>query len=421
VIRTLKKFARGGGNLEGSALMVKRVDQAEVVGEEQIERLQKDLELALRRKPAHEAKLAGALRALCPLSARLRAGLGDTLEVLVKRASFDRPLYGALVRALADASDRRGTQLLKRALATEDAGGLATLSAASFVGDSALADGLAKVATGRHPHLVFAAEVARVARGESNGQHLASVAPKIKEAHRITLCVELLVPLLWRPPLPKAVAPALEVLRDAERHLGRWLVLGELAARAGDPKPLAEAERRASDGPGSARSAWGLVAWALRGQGPPPTIRPTVELVARLSDRPSADRDTTFLYRLAAAGSAASRPMLETVAKGLKLPDETALRAALYLVRDHGRADLREALAEVARNPRREAHRGLAAAALLDAGEDQMALTLSDELIQSRQLPTMAWAALIRARQALKGNEVVSEPNFRWIQLGWVE
>ena len=35
--------------------------------------------------------------------------------------------------------------------------------------------------------LAFAAEVARITRKESDGEHIASLAPKIKEAHRIAL------------------------------------------------------------------------------------------------------------------------------------------------------------------------------------------------------------------------------------------
>ena len=404
-----------------AGLMVKRADQPELIGEEPVARLEKDLEVALKRKPTQEARLAGALRALAPHSLRLRNALAEAMDVLVKRGSYDRTLYAAIARSLAEGSDRRTAQQLKRALASDEAGGLATLSAASFVTDDGLRDALAKVAVGRHPQLVFAAEVARVARGESNGQHVASVAPKIKESHRIALCVEVLVPLLWRPALPVAIAPALEVLRDSERHLGRWLVLAELATRAGDPRPLDQAQERASEGPSSARAAWSMVAWALSGGAPPPSVRPTVELIARLSDRPSADRDTTFLYRLAAARSAAARPMLEGLVRSTKLPDETALRSALYLVRDSGRTDLRDALAEVARNPRREAQRGLAAAALLDAGVTELPMSLLDELSRSRQLATSAWAALIRVRLAGHGQDVVTEPNFRRVQLGWVE
>ena len=172
----------------------------------------------------------------------------------------------------------------------------------------------------------------------------------IKESHRIALCVELFVPLARSAPVPVHVGPALAVLRGAERHLGRWLVLADVAAKAGDMGPLEEAVAKSQVGPSSARAAWSLVAWALSdtvtsaralttpsvtqrrqrrqrrrngapteprpGSVAPPATRPTVELVARLSDRPSADRDTTFLFRMARARAMSCKPMLEGLAKG---------------------------------------------------------------------------------------------------------
>jgi len=122
------------------------------------------------------------------------------------------------MRSIAEAEDRQATSLLKTALAAEEAGGTAALSAACFSRDPALAGPLAKVAASRQSHLAFAAEIARVARRESNGAHLAGLAPMIKESHRIALCVELFVPLTRGAPVPAFVGPALAVLRGAERH-----------------------------------------------------------------------------------------------------------------------------------------------------------------------------------------------------------
>jgi hypothetical protein len=238
------------------------------------------------------------------------------------------------------------------------------------------------------------------------------------------------------------VGPALSVLRGAERHLGRWLVLAEVAVKAGDLTPLHEARSRADDGPVSSRAAWSLVAWALSQvdasrqgvpQPPPPATRPTLELVARLSDRPSADRDTTFLFRMARASAVSARPMLEALAKPLPLEDETAIRAALYLARDHGREDLREALAEAAVSCKREELRGMAAAALWEAsppagGERairmrEQAKAISDELLASRVIGNVAWGALIRVASKSLGGQgsVLTETPFRWIQWGWLE
>ncbi len=403
--------------------MAKKSDQGEVLGEEPTHRLETDVAAALRRKPAQEPRLSGALRALAPHSVHVRRLLGKALETLVRRGSFQRPLYASSVRALSEFGDRRVVAQLKKALNTETAGGLATLSAACFLNDASLAEPLVRVATSRHPHLAFAAEVARVVRGESNGEHIASVAPKIKESHRIALCSEVFVPLLRRSELPLAITPALAVLRDAERHLGRWLVLGEIAVRAGDTRALEESRSKAEDGPSSARAAWAMVAWALAGpDAPPPPVRPTVELVARLSDRPSADRDTAFLYRLAAAQVAVAKPMLETLAKGSTLGDEVAIRAAMYLAREYGRRELIELLRNTAGSAKREAIRGVAASALYDVGEKVAAVEIADELVKSRQLQTVTWGALIRAAKAGRSPEgIVSEATFRRVQMGWVE
>lgn len=401
-------------------LMANRAERADVIDEQVALRLDADLRAALRRRPAQEARLAGALRALAPHSARLGDGLSQAFELMVRRASFDRPLYAATARAVAELGDRRNTPAFKAALETEEQGTFATLSALCKTTDPALGEALAKAARSRHAHLAFAAEIARIARGESTGAHVASIAPKIKESHRISLCLELFVPLTWSKTLAPALGPALAVLREAERHLGRWLVLGEVAARAGDPAPLAEAMKRATEGPSSARAAWAMVAWALSYHAPPPAIRPTVELVARLSDRPSADRDTTFLFRLARQKAPAARSMLENLAKS-PLSDEASVRAALHLARDYGDSRPLDLLRVAATSPRREAVRGLAAAGLFDAGETALALELSRSLTTSRQLASVAWGALIQAAHAKGISEITDEPSVRRIQFGWTE
>lgn len=394
-----------------------------------------ELETALKRKPTQEAKLAGALRALAALSPAVRAAMGDAAESFVKRKTLQRELYAACIRAVAEANDRRAPELLAAALAVDDgAPATATLSAACFSQDKRLTAPLAKLAATRQPLTAFAAETARVVRGEASGQLLLSIAPMIKESHRLSLCAELFLPLTRTVLGPAGVGPALAVLRDSERHLGRWLVLGEVAALSGDANPLAEARSRAGEGPSAARAAWALVAWALEGAlaraggaGPvvAPATRPTVEVVARLSDRPSADRDPTFLFRLAAARSMASRAMLESLVKG-GLSDEAAVRAASFLARDHGRDDLRSELVECARAGKREDLRGLATASLWDSGAHDDALALADELAASRHLGNVTWAALVRAARSSAGGQVsdalvVTEARLRWVQWGSVE
>jgi hypothetical protein len=408
-------------------------------------RFEEEIDAVLKRRPTGEAKVAGAIRAVAALSPALRASLGEATSVLLRRGTRQREMYACGLRALSEAQDRQAVVLLRQALSGDEAGGSAALSAACFSRDPELSALLAKVAASRQSHLAFGAELARVARGESNGALLAQLAPMIKESHRISMCVELFVPLVRGIPVPIHVGPALSVLRGAERHLGRWLVLAEVAVKAGDLTPLEEARSRADGGPGSSRSAWSLVAWALSQTHagrqnapppPPPTTRPTLELIARLSDRPSADRDTTFLFRMARAGAVSARPMLETLARALPGADETAVRAALYLGRDHRREEFLQALAAAAATARREEVRGLAAAALWDAATpgagggaervDSMrarARDLADDLVSSRVLGNVAWGALIRAsaKGGAGGEPVLTETSFRWIQWGWLE
>jgi hypothetical protein len=417
------------------------VARAELLDKTTRVRFESEIDAALKRRPATEGKLAGAVRAVAALSPALRASLGEATAVLIRRGARQRELYACGLRALAEAQDRQAVSLLRQALAGDEAGGPAALSAACFSRDPELSPLLAKVAASRQSHLAFGAELARVARGESSGGLLAQLAPMIKESHRISMCVELFVPLVRAVPIAKNVGPALSVLRGAERHLGRWLVLAEVAVRAGDLTPLVEAQERAVSGPSSSRAAWALVAWALaetdaltRGAPPPPppTTRPTLELIARLSDRPSADRDTTFLFRMARAGAVSARPMLETFVR-TPPADETGLRAALYLARDRGRDDLRVALADAAAACKREELRGMAAAALWDAspaggGESaetmrSRARSVAEELLQSRVIANAAWGALIRAaaKSNQHGEPLLTETPFRWIQWGWLE
>jgi hypothetical protein len=403
--------------------MTNAAGSADAVGSGTYERLGADLRAALRRRPAQEARLAGVTRALAPFSNALTSELVSVLDTMVRRGSYDRPLYGAIVRTLAEIDDSaQVAALIGRALTNDESGSLSTLSAACFCRNAGLRESLARAAISRHAHIAFAAEVARLSRGESDGATVASLAPKIKESHRIALCVELLAPLLGGPALPRAIAPALAVLRDAERHLGRWLVLAEIAVRSGDPDPREQARERARSGPESARAAWSLVLWALEPAGDSPNVRPTVELVARLSERPSADKDTTFLFRLAGARVASARPMLESLAKTSMLGDDCAIRAMLHLSRDYGEARYRDQLADVVRAPRRDVLRGLAAACLYDSGEIERALDVASNLEDSRHLPALAWSLLIRARHAAAfESTIVTEERYRRVQLGWVE
>jgi hypothetical protein len=391
-------------------------------------RVVSDLEGAVRRKTPGEARLSGAIRVLAPLSPSIRAALVSVAGKLTKRGNFDRELYATSVRSLAECGDKRVVTVLRDALAAEEAGGLSTLSAACFVQDAALSEPLTRAASSQKAHVSFAAEVARMARGEETSAHLTALAPKIKESHRIALCIDLFLPLTRGVRLSAGVAPALSVLRGAERHLGRWLLLAEVASLAGDGQPAEEALERSRVGPSSSRSAWSLVAWALAPERvPEPTTRPTAELVARLSDRPSADRDTTFLFRLGSARVPTARTMLEGFVRQKPLPDEVAVRAAGCLVRGYGRDDLREPLQQIACAHKRDDLRGVASAALWDSGDHDVAVRAASELMQSKTLGAQTWAALVlhegqklSASQPPNG-DVLDEARFRRLQWGWLE
>jgi hypothetical protein len=383
------------------------------------ERLAQDLSAALKRRPAHEAKLAGAVRAVSRYAPDLRPALVEALELMVKRGSFARPLFGATARALSEAGDARSATALTVALTSAETCELAVLSAASLGTDPAHEKPLAKLAGSRHAHVALAAEVARSLRGESNGAHATAVAPMINEAHRIALCVQLFVPLLGHERQARGLAPALAVLRHAERHLGRWLVLGELGRASGDELPLEEARSRAREGPKGARSAWAMIAWALDEKQLEFAGRPTLELVSRLSDRPSADKDMSFLFRLAAAGVPLARPILEAFMRTHRTSDG-AVRAALHLARDYGVERCRDQLLAIAQGERRERVRGLAAAALFDLGEHVLALDAARELLASRHHASLAWGTLLGVWAAGRGRgPLVTDARFRQIQLGW--
>lgn len=386
-------------------------------------RLEMDLHSALKRRPAHEGRLAGVTRALAPISADWRRQLLVVLEIMVRRGSFERPLYGAVVRSLAQADQSpEVASLISRALGSEQGMVLPTLSAACFCKHPQLGEALARAATSRHAHLAFAAEVARLSRGETDGAVVTSLAPKIKESHRIALCLELLAPLLSCPPLPRGIAPALAVLRGAERHLGRWLVLAEIAARSGDAAPREQARERAKSGTTSARDAWSLVLWALEPNGGIPSVRPTIELVARLSDRPSANKDKTFLFRLAAAGVESARPMLESLTRADLIDEDCTVRAMLHLLCNYREERYREQLEGLADAKKHESIRGLAAACLYDSGDVNRAMKTADALEGSRHLSALAWSSLIRAHHLLGRREkLVSEQRFRRVQRGFVE
>ena len=205
--------------------------RAEIVDKATRARFEAEIDAALKRRRAGEAKLArraARRRDAVAGVARVdgRGGERDAAVASRSTASSTRRACAPWPRPRT-ARRRRSSS---SALAADECGGTPALAAACFSRDPQLAGPLAKIAASRQSHLAFAAETARVARRESNGAHLTALAPMIKESHRIALCTELFVPLARSAPVPAFVGPALGVLRGAERHLGRWLVLAEVAA-----------------------------------------------------------------------------------------------------------------------------------------------------------------------------------------------
>lgn len=393
-------------------------------------RLGAEVESALKKRGPTEGKVAGVARALAPHSAAVRTQLLAVAKELGKQEGFDRELFGAALRTLAEVGEKRVGPIVASALKTEEHGGLAALSAACFLEDGGIGPSLARAAASTKTQIAFAAEVARLCRGEPTGSRLASLAPRIKEAHRIALCIDLFLPLslhLERVEVKACagVAEAIHVLCGSERHLGRWLVMAEVAHRGKDARPLREAVERTTTGPDSSRAAWSLVAWALepgRGTG---ATRPTSELVARLSHRPSADRDTSFLFRLADAKIEAARPMLEALVRTRPLGDDVALRAAAALTQSYERSAFARDTIDAAERSERPELRGLAAAVLWDLGERPRAVAVADGLATSDDLTALGWAALVHAAAgapaARQPARLVREPAFRRIHWGWVE
>src|SRR6187402_1690672 len=124
--------------------IMQRAVAPEVIDDDTLLRLDAEVRAALKRKPAHELRLAGALRELARYSERLQGSLSEAFETTVRRSSFERPLYAALARALAELGDERAIAALCKALETDEAGGLAGISAAALCRAKALCDPLAK-------------------------------------------------------------------------------------------------------------------------------------------------------------------------------------------------------------------------------------------------------------------------------------
>ncbi|MCA9618105.1 MAG: hypothetical protein KC731_03765 [Myxococcales bacterium] len=382
------------------------------------DRLVEWVERALRRKPSAEAVTAGAVREAARHSKKLQKALVHATDVLASRGAFQRPLYQAAVGALAETKERRLGPLLVEAMQQSDAGSLATIAASRECRSKRIDDALVRAAACRHPEIAFAAVlVHRMRAGGGKGLAMMSAVARMKESSRIDLCTHLLAPLMMAevPALPSPVGGGLRALRDAERHLGRWLVLARAGLKSGDVSALEEADRRRRHGSSSAQAAWSLMRWALLPGETAPEVRPTAEIVFRLSDRPTSERDTSFLFHLAEAQAEGARGLLESMSHR-PLRRATAVRAAGALARCYDAKAALGDLREVA-DGRRGPLAGLAVAALHDAGEHAEARHRAAELSEARSLPTSVWGGLVLSAA---GQPVISETSFRRLERGWM-
>ena len=415
------RLLRKNGDIVGSLVEMQRLaDLDDMVGPEVGTRLLLELRAAMRRRPVPELHFSGLLRVLLAYSERLREAAAESLDILVRRNALERPLYGALLRGLVEANDSRIHGSLARALSLEDGGGLVTLTAAALSDDVAASTPLAHLATSRSPHLAFAAELARVARAESDGKLLFLLAPRIKESFRIDLTSQLLLPLLRRRRRVTAATAALNILRDSERHLGRWLCIAELVQLSGCESGRTQSAQLATVGPASARSAWGFVGWALD-PNMQAECRPTLELLARLSDRPSAERDLSFLFRMGEARLPTAQPMLESLVKSQTLSNALRVRAIRVLIRHYGREDLLQRLLDVARSPSREPLGGLALAAIVDCHGPPLT-EITGDCLKSRNHSDLGFSLLVRMGSLQKrASPILTEENYRHLQCGWLD
>lgn len=363
-----------------------------------VARLTRDLSAAVARKTSGEARLAGAVRVLGPLLPEAAPAIADACARLARRRASSRPLFVAGVGALLDAGHDDGAALAESGLTAGDDVPLGLCAAAARSPAPSLEAPLARLAASRQAHLAYGAELARAARGASRGARLAELGPRLRESSRVALVDEVVVPLLDGPALATSAAAHLSILRDAERHLGRWLALAELEHRAGGASPLREADTRARTGPSSTRVSWALLAWALRG-GAAPKVRPTFELLARLSDRPTAQKDLTFLHRLGEARVPEAEALLQATMGSRPVAELDGVRAARALALGYGHDGARARLIEAAEG-RREAVRGPATAALFDLGDVARAQQVAGELLTTRATSAFAWGALVQLAAA---------------------
>jgi hypothetical protein len=401
-----------------------RLARAEPLDRATRARVTTELDAAKKRRPAAEARIAGVLRVLAPLSSELNLRAEAIAELFVRRRAWDRPLLAACLWTLVESG--RGSELLVRSLGSDDA---AYLPLAAWVRSASIGALLTELSMGPSSTAMFS-EAARVCRGEANGHRLTELSTLAKESVRIAFIERLAFPLVSANfVIPPGLCAALAVLRTAERHAGRWLALAELAQRTGDMSSRDEAILRSETGSQSARPVWTLVAWALGASTSLAPLKLAPELLARLSDRPSADKDMSFLFRLAHARAPIARAMLEQIA-GEPIVTVDGIRSLSALAREYGSSEARRRLSLICREVSEDL-RGVAVAALWDAsvairaagglasdsGAAFEAREIASDLVLSRHLPNVAWGALVRVQERHTNHaRVLTDKNLRHLR-----
>ena len=407
-------------------------------------RFESEIDAALKRRPAAEAKLAGAVRADRGPQPRApgvaRGGHGGAhpawrapaRALCVRAPGAGRgagpagrgPLAPGAVGRRGRGSGRaeRGVLLARpRALAAPRQGR----------GESPVAPRVRGRARARGARRVQR-RAPRAARADDQGEppHLdvrrALRAPRARDAGRQARGAGALRASRRRAP-PRSLARAGRGGRARGRPHAARRGPGPRRVRPVELASGVVARRVGSVGDRRARSA-------ASAPPPPPTTRPTLELIARLSDRPSADRDTTFLFRMARAGAPSARPMLETLVQRLcRWPTRRAsgprctsraIEAATTCAARSPRPPSAASAKSFAAWPRPRSgtrRRPARARARRACGRKRATSPRSSCRRASSRTRPGARSSAPPPRATRTGQSVLTETPFRWIQWGWLE
>ena len=327
-------------------------------------RFEEELDGGREAKAGDEVKSAAASAPSAPSPEAARHAGGGGWRLPREARLFNARVWlSSSICTLSETSDKSATAILKTALAADDAGGNATLSAACFARPGARGPARSpRRAASRIPR--SARRRRGVCRRESKWRAL-TLALMIKESHCIpSICTDLSSCLHARRADPGVRRPGSPCCGGAERHpdAGSFRPTRRDEGRRQRSASRRRRRRRASvrrarapPGPRPwrfpRRAPRSRRAWAPSLAGP----RGPRSSWSPVSDRPSADRDTTF--RMAACAC----PELQADARGLRetgRASRTRWRSApLRTARDHGRDDLRAAIIECATDGKRGASR----------------------------------------------------------------